>query len=96
VLAREQGVPVTYVMAWYKDYPVAVASKSEQGIRTPQDLRGKKIGLPGLFGASYIGLRALLNAGGLQESDVTLDVIGFNQVESLCCRPRAAVVVCGQ
>jgi len=93
LLARLQGVPVTYVMAWYKDYPVAVAAKTEQGIRTPQDLRGQKIGLPGLFGASYIGLRALLNAGGLQESEVTLDVIGYNQVEALAAGREQAVVV---
>jgi NitT/TauT family transport system substrate-binding protein len=93
LLARLQGVPVTYVMAWYKDYPVAVAAKTDQGIRTPQDLRGQKIGLPGLFGASYIGLRALLNAGGLQESEVTLDVIGYNQVEALAAGREQAVVV---
>jgi NitT/TauT family transport system substrate-binding protein len=93
LLARLQGVPVTYVMAWYKDYPVAIASKTDQGIHNPQDLRGKKIGLPGLFGASYIGLRALLNAGGLQESEVTLDVIGYNQVEALAAGREQAVVV---
>jgi NitT/TauT family transport system substrate-binding protein len=93
LLARAQEIPVVYVMTWYKDYPVAVASKTTQGIRTPQDLRGKKIGLPGLFGASYIGLRALLNAGSLQESDVTLDSIGFNQVEALAADREQAVVV---
>ena len=93
LLARSQGLPVEYVMAWWQNYPVAVASKTGLGIQTPADLKGKKIGTPVLFGASYIGLRALLNAGGVKESQVTLDTIGYNQVEALQADQEQAVVV---
>jgi len=48
--------------------------------------------LPGLFGANYIGLRALLNAGKLTEADVTLDAIGFNQVELVAAGQQDIIV----
>jgi NitT/TauT family transport system substrate-binding protein len=93
LLARAQGLPVVYVAAWYQQYPVSVIAKADQGINTPSDLRGKTIGLPGPYGANYIGLRALLHAGGLKESDVTLDSIGYTQVESLAAGRDQAVSV---
>jgi NitT/TauT family transport system substrate-binding protein len=93
LLARAQGLPVVYAAAWYQQYPVAVVSKVKQGIKTPEDLKGKKIGLPGLFGANYIGLDALLFSAGLKEADVTLDSIGFNQVEALATDQEQAVSV---
>ncbi|HSM72121.1 MAG TPA: ABC transporter substrate-binding protein [Anaerolineales bacterium] len=92
LLARAQGLPVTYVAAWYQEYPVSVVAKSEAEVLVPQDLKGRKIGLPGLFGANYIGLRAVLNAGKLTEDDVTLDAIGFNQVELVAAGQQDVIV----
>jgi NitT/TauT family transport system substrate-binding protein len=93
LLARAQGLPIVYIAAWYQQYPVSVVSKAAQGILKPSDLKGRMIGLPGLFGANYIGLDALLFAGGLSEKDVTLDSIGFNQVASLSADREQAVSV---
>src|SRR3972149_3402360 len=93
IQARAQGLPGKYVMKWWEKYPVAVVSKEAKGIKTPADLKGRKVGLPGLYGASYVGLRALLNSQSIQESDVQLESIGFTQAEALTADQVEAAVV---
>jgi NitT/TauT family transport system substrate-binding protein len=83
VLGRAQGLPVRYVANWYTKFPVVVIARPESGIEEPADLRGKTIGIPGPFGASYVALRGVLEAGGLSEQDVKLESIGFTQAAAL-------------
>jgi NitT/TauT family transport system substrate-binding protein len=83
VLGRAQGLPVRYVANWYTRFPVVVFAKPKAGINEPADLRGKRIGIPGPFGASYVALRGVLEAGSLTEQDVKLESIGFTQAAAL-------------
>jgi NitT/TauT family transport system substrate-binding protein len=83
ILARAQGLPITYVMKWYQRYPVALMAKADKGIAKPEDLAGKKVGLPGLFGASFIGWKALVYAAKLDENSIKVEEIGFTQAAAI-------------
>jgi len=83
ILAQSQGLPVVYVMNWYRRFPVCVMSLAEKGIRSPADLLGKQVGTPVTYGASYIGWKALVNATGLDETQIELITVGYNQVAAL-------------
>ncbi len=93
ILARSQGLPVIYVLNWYRRFPVCVVSLKEKGIKRTEDLVGKTVGIPATEGASYIGWRALLHAEGIDEAQVNLQVIGYTQVASLT-EGRVDAAVC--
>ena len=83
ILARAQGLPVVTVATLSQKFPVVFYSKEAAGITRPEDLRGKSVGIPGRFGASYIGLLALLYASKIPEADLNVQEIGFAQVAAL-------------
>src|SRR5438094_5990955 len=83
IAAVAQGVPIVYVMAEYHRFPVALCSLARSRIRSVAGLRGKTIGVPGRYGATYVGLLAALHAAGLRPSDVKIQTIGYTQVESV-------------
>lgn len=90
--ARGHDVPVVYVANVYTTYPVALIVPADSPIHTPADLRGHTIGVPGPYGANYIGLLALLKAGNLSQSDVSLKSIGYTQVPALLSHKVDAVM----
>jgi len=93
IQARSRGLPVVAVAAWYQRFPVAVIALAQTPLEAPADLRSLRIGIPETFGASYIGLRALLTAGGLTEADIDLQTIGYTQLAALTAGTVDAVVV---
>ena len=70
--AVSQGIPVVYTATIYGQFPSVVIAKAGSGISTAADLRGKRIGIPGKYGSSWIMLQALLGSAGLTTADVTI------------------------
>ncbi len=70
--AVSQGIPVRYVATLYGKFPSIVFTKASSGIGTAADLKGKKLGIPGKYGSSWIMLQALLKSVGLTPADLTI------------------------
>ena len=70
--AVSQGIPIRYVATIYGSYPSIVFAKATSGIKTAADLAGRKLGIPGKYGSSWIMLQALLASAGLSPDDLTI------------------------
>jgi NitT/TauT family transport system substrate-binding protein len=81
--ARGSGVPLVYVAEIYTQYPVGLIVPADSDIQNVEDVRGRKVGIPGAYGANYLGLLALLDSAGLSESDITIESVGFTQASAL-------------
>ena len=80
---EENAVDFKYLMAMYQHVPTALFSLKDKGIVELADLKGKTLGIPGLFGSSYTSLQATLQAAGLTEQDLKIEQIGFTQLEAV-------------
>src|SRR5262249_28627411 len=77
------NVPIVDIATIFTRYPVVAVVPVSSSISSAADLKGHTIGVPGKYGATYIGLLALLSSAGLKESDVTIQSIGYTQVTAL-------------
>jgi NitT/TauT family transport system substrate-binding protein len=84
MLAVERQRPIVYVYNWFQQFPIGVVVSADSGITTVEDLRDKRVGVPGRFGANYTGLIALLRSAEMSDSDIQLQEIGFNAPEVFC------------
>jgi NitT/TauT family transport system substrate-binding protein len=83
ILGQAQELPLVYAAAWYQKFPVTVFALRERGLAEPGALEGQRVGIPGLFGASLVAWKALVYATGIDETQVTLESIGFTQAAAV-------------
>ncbi|HEX2754979.1 MAG TPA: ABC transporter substrate-binding protein [Candidatus Limnocylindrales bacterium] len=70
--AVSQGIPIKYVATVYAKFPSIVFAKGSSGITDANGLVGKKLGIPGKYGSSWIMLQALLASKNHTTSDLTI------------------------
>ncbi len=70
--AVSQGIPVRYIATVYGQFPSVVFGKTSAGVATAADLAGKRLGIPGRYGSSWIMLQALLASAGLTPEDLEI------------------------
>ena len=70
--AVSNGIPIKYVATIYGRFPSVVFAKASSGITEAKDLKGKKLGIPGRYGSSWIMLQALLGSADLTPDDLQI------------------------
>ena len=75
--AVDKGLDFRAVAIIYQDASWALAALKESGIQTPADFRGKILGLKGGTDDGKIIYPALLKTFGIDKSEVTIKLIGF-------------------
>jgi len=84
LFAAEQGLPMKLVASICKEVPggnwhnTTFLALADSGIRSPRDLRGKRIGIVGFKTATELWARAAVESGGLDPNrDVSFVIVPF-------------------
>lgn len=89
--ARSEGVPVVSVTGIVQHPLNSVMALETSGITRPADLKGKKVGFPGIVTDEGL-LAAMLAADGLTIDDVEMVNVGFDLTTSLASGAVDAIV----
>ncbi|EKD65705.1 MAG: hypothetical protein ACD_50C00011G0007, partial [uncultured bacterium] len=91
--ARDKGVPVVSIMALIQHPLISFATLKDSGIAEPNDLVGKKIGLPAVIPTTENILSSMLKAQEKSLEDVQIIDVGYDVVPSLIGEKVDAVLV---
>lgn len=90
--ARAQGMDLVSIGSFYSSYPITLIVSEKSEINAFGDIKGKRIGVPGEYGSSWLGLLAALAEQGLSTNDITVVPIGYTAQASLVSGKVDAVV----
>ncbi|MBV7363699.1 ABC transporter substrate-binding protein [Actinomycetaceae bacterium TAE3-ERU4] len=80
------------ISPYYQRYPVVLLVPEASSISSWSSLRGKKVGVPGRFGESWIGLLAGLKSAGMSVEDISVVEVGYTQKAALSSNKVDAVI----
>lgn len=81
--AVDRGEDIVALAAVFQTTPITIASFQSAGIKSPEDLVGKKIGLAVVTEESKLPIYALLEESNISKDKVSFIDVGYDQVEAL-------------
>ena len=91
LIAREQGIKVVSIMAMVQHPLNSIMTLKDSGINTPMDLKGQKVGSPGVPSDDAL-IDTMLRNDGLTIEDVEMVNVGYDLVPALLSRSVDAIV----
>ena len=93
VTAKSQGIPVKVVHTTYQAGLGSIIFGSDSGIKTPADLKGKKVAVTSLGSANYFQLQAALKSEGLSINDVQVEIVGTGAILNALTEKQVDAIV---
>jgi len=91
LIAREQGIQVVSIMAMVQHPLNSIMTLKDSGINTPKDLKGQKVGSPGVPSDDAL-IDTMLRNDGLTIQDVEMVNVGYDLVPALLSGSVDAIV----
>nr|WP_026459349.1 ABC transporter substrate-binding protein [Schaalia vaccimaxillae] len=92
MVARDQGMDLVSIGAYYRSYPATVIVPADSDIDSLDDLKGKSIGIPGEYGSNWYAALSALKQAGLTREDVKIESIGYTQQAAIAQKSVDAVI----